>query len=540
MANLSYLPLQDIGINGLNTQNHPSSLDPSWFTESENMIVNESARVGFRKGFEQKIRRIHSTYPIPSFTATKIGSIVEHLVGDDYKVFAAISNKIYTVDFTDPDTAFTSPFSHTSGVKSDWQFVNFNKQLYGFQAGTTPINYDSTDVAPWDELKDRTGFTAPSGVTTFDPSCGTGYYGRLWVGGISEEKDVLYYSDTLIGKTWNSGLSGYIDLKTVWGTDEIVAIHPFYGQLVIFGKKNIILYQNVSDTLSINLNEVIRGIGCVSRDSIQAIGDDLYFLSENGLRSLARTSQLDKVPLTELSVNIQDSLLDDIALSTTVKSCYMKNEGLYLMSFVDRNTTYVFNLKQKVPNGVPSISKWSFYNDLHPASITYTESQGTLVGQHTGGIATYSGYKDTILLADNSENSSEVGDLIPYSASFRTTWLNLGDSTVAVLLKKLKFIFYGGIGVELNIQSFVDFSNSPSKPLTISLSPQATGISYYWGAATSLYGQAKYKVVSTGREYALNLMGRAKFLQFKVYATSNNENTEMVGCSLLYKQGKIR
>ena len=98
MANLSYLPLQDIGINGLNTQNHPSSLDPSWFTESENMIVNESARVGFRKGFEQKIRRLGTG------VATKIGSIVEHLVGDDYKVFAAISNKIYTVDFTDPDT----------------------------------------------------------------------------------------------------------------------------------------------------------------------------------------------------------------------------------------------------------------------------------------------------------------------------------------------------------------------------------------------------------------------------------------------------
>jgi hypothetical protein len=65
---LTYQPLQDIGINGLNTQDNPATLNPSYLTKAENVVIRESGRIAFRKGLKQKVT--------PS--GTKIGSIVEH------------------------------------------------------------------------------------------------------------------------------------------------------------------------------------------------------------------------------------------------------------------------------------------------------------------------------------------------------------------------------------------------------------------------------------------------------------------------------
>jgi hypothetical protein len=201
--------------------------------------------------------------------------------------------------------------------------------LYAFQAGSDPLAYSA---GTWAKLKDVTSYGGPTGVSAFNPSCAMGYYGRLWTGGVAAEKDVVYYSDTLIGHEWRQygpdGASGggddtsagYVDLKTVWGQDEIVAIAPFYGKLVIFGKHNIVIYNGPAEPTTMELDEVIRGVGCVSRDSVQAVGDDLYFCSNTGVRSLHRTSELDKLPLVALVLQYLLSGIKIIILPQSILS----------------------------------------------------------------------------------------------------------------------------------------------------------------------------------------------------------------------------
>jgi hypothetical protein len=184
---LTYRPLDNLGVNGLNTQANPASLDSTWLTKADNIVIRESGRISSRKGLKQNILK----------TSAKIGSMVEYNDSGTNKVFASVGTSIYTIAFTSPDSAFTS--AHTvSGSTSDWQFVNFNNKLYGFQNGVVPVEYSSSS---WSNPTNK-----PSGVTTFDPSCGTGYYGRLWVGGVTENNDVMYYSDTLLGTTWSGKL----------------------------------------------------------------------------------------------------------------------------------------------------------------------------------------------------------------------------------------------------------------------------------------------------------------------------------------------
>jgi len=537
---LTYQPLQDIGINGLNTQDNPATLNPSYLTKAENVVIRESGRIAFRKGLKQKVT--------PS--GTKIGSIVEHNDNGTNKVFASHGTSIYTIDFTAPNAAFPSSgadVKHTvSGSTSDWQFINFNNRLTCIHAGVVPQRYDGSQGSgsKWAAFDNA---HRPSSVTSgeFKPSCGMGFYGRMWVGGVAESKDVLYYSSLLdaddFRTTTENGASngGLIDLKTVWGSDDIIAIHPFFGKLVVFGKNNIAIYNSPNVIGSMALDEVIQGVGCVSRDSIQAIGDDLVFISSTGLRSLARTTEKDKLPLLDLSLNIKDTLIRNIGQSTNIKSIYVENEGIYILSFVDKNINYVFDFKHATPNGAPRITTWFFDNDREPASLTYTTLYGLLVGQQDGSIAGYEGYYDTDL---SYPSGSQTYTNSSYTSNIATTWINLGQSVAASLLKRLFMVLEGGSGATLGLKWYKDYSPSPSPTTSITLNPVTTGTQALWGSATSLYGKSgvTYKPVFGLQEYKTPLTGSAKNLKLSISIESNGYDTSLQDLTLLHKQGKIR
>ena len=611
---ITYQPLSDIGLNGLNTQSNPATLDPSFLTKAENVVIRESGRIAFRKGFKQKVA--------PS--GAPIGSIIEHNDQGTLKIFASHGTSIFTVDFTDTDAAFPSSGANVkrtvANSTGNWQFVNFNKRLHCFHAGVSPQRYDgSSDTGErWSahynttalngainnsvttitvdstvgfppngrviiesEVISYTGITAttftgltrsatdaaaashadnlavvtataPAGVPAdgFNPSCGMGYYGRLWCGGVASAPDIVYWSNLLDGDDWLGGDAGAIDLSTIWGTDEIVAIEPYFGKLIIFGKYNIVVYNSPTAVGSLALDEVIRGVGCVSRDSIKAIGDDLVFCSSTGLRSLARTTQNDKIPLQDLSVNIKDTLIRNIGQSTNIKSVYVENEGIYIMTFPVLNITYVFDFKHYTPNNAPRVTTWIFDNDREPSSMVYTDTYGLLVGQKDGGLAGYEGYYDIDLAANGTTFSSSS-----YTSNIETTWVNLGESISSTLLKRLFIVLEGGSGANLGVKWYKDYSPSPSETTQITLNPVTTGSTSLWGANTSRYGtttvththvaadhpsNSTYAPVFGLNEYKTPLTGSAKNLKLAISIESNGYDASLQDLILLHKQGKIR
>jgi len=558
---IQYQSLTNIGLNGLNTQANPASLDTSYLTKAENVVIRESGRISLRKGFKQKVA---PNAAAPNGVAIK--SIVEHTDGATKKIFASYGTSIYTVDFTSPDDAFptgSADTKHTvSSTDGDWQFIEFNSRLTCIHEGVVPQRYDGSlgSGSKWAAF-DNAHRPATVSSGEFKPSCGVGFYGRMWVGGVEEEKDVLHYSTLLDADDFRlttanpASNGGSFDLKNVWGKDDIVAIAPFYGQLAVFGKNNIAIYESPDVIGSMKLNEVIRGVGCVARDSVQHIGDDLVFLSSTGLRSLARTTEKDKVPLTDLSLNIKDTLIRNIGQSTEVKSAYIENEGIYVMTFTASNITYVFDFKHLTPNGAPRITTWTFDLDREPSSVTYTDTYGMLVGQKDGSIATYEGYYDSDLAANGTTYS-----YASYTGGFETVWVNLGESVGASLLKRLFMVMEGGSGANLALKWYKDFSATASKTTSITLNPTTTGTTSLWGASSSLYGATNaggahaggghnatlhstastYKPVYGLQEYRTPLTGSAKNLKISIDIQSNGYDASLQDLTLLHKQGKIR
>ncbi len=514
---LSYKTFDNLGTNGLNTQDNPAILDSTWLTRADNIVLRESGRISFRKGFKQNVLA----------TTAKIGSMGE---AKDGTVIAAVGTNMYTVDFTTPDVPWTDTHAVVGGSASDWQMTPFKHELYCAQAAHELIEYDT---GTWTPISSTSGYNATAAsITTMNPSCAMAYYSRLWIGGCSEDTGILLYSDALNAHKWGSGSAGYVDLQTVWGADEIIAIAPFYGKLVIFGRHNIVIYNNPTDPSTMVLDEVIRGVGCVSRDSVVAVGDDLLFMSDTGLRSLLRTTEKDKLPLTDLSLNIKDTIVRNIGSNANVKSAYVESEGVLVVSFVDLKITYVFDMKHYTPNRAPRITTWSFTDSHHPASVLYTASKGFLIGQQAGSIATYEGYFDKTYVSGGTYISTA------YNGVFKTPWIDLAGGVGSSILKKLKAVISGGPGTAVGVKWYLDYNNTPIRNMSFVLNPTQSGISYMWGAATSLFGAAKYAPYYGLKEYGIPLIGTANNIQFEMSAETNGFAASLQDMTLLYKQGK--
>jgi len=252
----------------------------------------------------------------------------------------------------------------------------------------------------------------------------------------------------------------------------------------------------------------------------------------------------------DLSVNIKDTLIRNIGQSKIIKSVYVENEGIYIMSFPILNITYVFDFKHYTPNNAPRVTTWTFDNDREPSSMAYTDTYGLLVGQKDGGLAGYEGYYDIDLAANGTTFSSSS-----YTSNIETTWVNLGESISSTLLKRLFIVLEGGSGANLGVKWYKDYSPSPSETTQITLNPVTTGSTSLWGANTSRYGtttvththvaadhpsNSTYAPVFGLNEYKTPLTGSAKNLKLAISIESNGYDASLQDLILLHKQGKIR
>ena len=559
------LVLDSIGVHGLNIQSSPSSLSPQWLTTANNVMLDEKGRVSTRKGVKQLTNLVTDSATANTLQVKSLGEYVN--ITGVKTLFAGAGANVYKINTANtPYTFDVQTFSGgTTKTDGNWQFTNFNNQFYGVQASNKPINYSGS---AWLDLEDVGSYAAPSGVTTFTPSCILGEYGRLWVGDIGENRDVVYYSDTLIGQTFNGGASGSIDLKTVWAGDNITALASFMGKLVIFGNNNIVIYNNPWNPAADEfvLDEVIEGVGCVARDSVQLIGDDIVFLSSSGVRSLGRTIQQDTMPLTDLSLAIKDELRTNITQAdmAQVKAQYDLSTGSYLLGFPDRNVVYVFDFKSITPDGAPRVTTWNFETKKNPKS--YLSTTDTLyIGlghlNYEGRVASYDGYYDvekedvtasygTSGACTTAGNTWESGTSKcwadvdnSYQSDFKTVWLDFEQPGISKFLKRFLGVWSGGKNMDVTLSWYRDYSAVPTS-VNFALDPTSTGTEWLYetpsASGTSLYGVAKYSPAFHPAEYKVSMSKAAKVVRLEVAQTVSGFKAALQNMTIWAKQGKIR
>lgn len=417
------------GFYGLNLSDSPVDLSPNFALEATNCVIDKSGRVAARKGWQKA-----------NATSTDLGSAdvtcVGELVGNDgaattlctgnNKLFKLSSGSLVELTYGGGGVAPTIS-------ANNWKFIQINGIAMFWQRGHDPLIYDpAVSATTYRRLSEKTGAAG----TVYQCNEALSAYGRIWAADTTTDKQTVVWSDLLTPHIWTGGTAGSLDLRQVWpsGGDEIVALAAHNNFLFIFGKWQILIYSGADDPNTMQLNDVIIGVGCIARDSVQNTGEDVIFLSDFGVMSLKRVIQEKSAPFTSISKNVNDDLQQAVSNDTmaNVKSGYSALNAFYLLTMPAARKTYCFDLRLPLQDGSSRTTTWS---GVCSTAFYETNSRKFYLGK-PGYIGEYYGYLD---------------DTSQYRLSYYTTWIDFGNPIQQTILKK---IFADIIGVRNQTLSF--------------------------------------------------------------------------------------
>ena len=379
----------------------------------------------------------------------------------------------------------------TASAHSIW-FQAHHEPLVLHKLGT--VAHSHVDGYGFQRLGD-VATSLPSGYTTstFKPSCGIYAYGRLWVANTDDtDTQTVYFSDLQNPGNWTTGTSGKLDISSVIQTGEpIVAIAQHNGFLIFFTKNNIVIYEGAQNPSTMVLKDIITGVGCIARDSVQSVaGTDILFLSQTGIQSLQRLVQEKSLPFRDVSKNVRDDIVK-ASLSETpenIKAVYYPTDAFYIISFPTTGVAYCFDTRASLQDGSFRATTWT---GLVPTAYCVTNDRNLYVGR-VGYIGKYYGFLD---------NEST------YRMYYYTNYFDFDQPNTVKVLKKMNMVAIGGSSQPIAIKWGFDYSFNYNSQSVV-LNGDAV---YEYGIAE--YGIAEYSTGIALETVKANLGGSGKVIQ---------------------------
>jgi hypothetical protein len=525
--------IQAPGFSGLNIQDASVQLTSGYALEAFNCVVDKYGRIGARKGWTKV-----NTTAITSSPAVR--TVFEFVKSDGNVVFTCAGNKVYTgtttltavINGTVVDAAGTGTTAYTI-TDDNWQIApmpynhggNTSAHAVFVQAGHPALVYHKVGNSSHNHTGSY-GFqrigdigTLPTGysVTTFTPNCAMTAYGRLWTADISTDQQTVYFSDLQDPSNFTTGTSGYLDISTVIPTgDGIVALAAHNGFLIIFCHRSILIYSNPKDPATMTLQDVIKGVGCIARDSVVSVfGSDIMFLSETGVQSLGRLIQEKSMPLRDVSKNVRDDLISNVAIETlkNIKAVYFATDAFYLLSLPSVGFTYCFDTRGVLENGAARTTIWK---SINPTAFHVTEDKKLYLGQ-LGYIGNYTGYQD---------------NTASYRWSYYTNYFDFDQPTSIKILKKLGMVVIGGSNQVISIKWGFDYTNNYNSS---TLALKAVTVAEY---GIGEYGIAEYANGIALDTLKFNASGSGKVLQIGFESDINGSPLSVQKVDVAIKTGK--
>jgi hypothetical protein len=486
------------GFYGVNTQDSPLDLAAGYAAIATNCVIDQYGRIGSRKGWS----RVNTTSG--NLGANNVG-VIHELVQTDgtLTVLFAGNNKLFKLSGTSvTELTYGGGGTAPTITASNWQCASLNGITYFFQTGHDALVYDpAVSTSTYRRVTEKTGYVA----TVPQANIVISAYGRLWAANTTADNVTVYFSDLLAGHVWSTGTSGSLNVSQVWpnGSDEITGLAAHNGFLLIFGKRQILIYSGATTPSTMTLTDAVSNIGCIARDSIANTGTDVIFLSNSGIRSFLRTIQEKSAPLRDLSKNVRNDLMTIVAAETAsnIKAVYSETNAFYLINFPTAAQVYCFDTKAALQDGSSRVTVW---DSITPTAFLARRNGDLLIGKN-GYVGKYGTYLD---------------HASTYRLQYFTTYADLGNPNVTSILKRIAVVVIGGSSQGFIIKWGYDFSGQYySTTLTIPVSTVAeygtaeygangSPVAYYSQgiALQTLVGQTSGsgKTVQTGYETEIN------------------------------------
>ena len=501
----------------LNTQDSPLDLAAGFALVATNCVIDQYGRIGARKGWA----RVNSSSG--ALGANNVGVIHELVQSDGtLTVLFAGNNKLFKLDGSNAVSELTygGGGSAPTITASNWSCASLNGITYFFQVGHDPLIFDpAVSTTTYRRVSEKTGYvgTVPSANIVISA------FGRLWAADTTTDNVTVGFSDLLAGHIWSTGTSGTLNIDRVWpnGADEITGLAAHNGFLIIFGKRQILVYANATTPSTMTLSDTVGGIGCIARDSIQSTGKDVLFLSNSGVRSFARTIIEKSAPIGDLSKNIRSDFMSIIGSETlaNIKTVYSETEAFYLLTLPTVKEVYCFDTRGQLQDGSFRVTTW---NSIEPTALLSRRNGDVLIGKN-GYIGKYSTYLDHTSV---------------YRMQYYTNHADLGNANVTSLLKRLKVVVIGGTNQFLTMKWGFDFTTNY---LSANAQIPTQGVSEYgiaeYGANATVVAQYSEGVAL--QTLVVQASGSGKIVQTGYESNINGSALSIQRIEIQSKDGKM-
>lgn len=497
------------GFNGLNSQDSSISLNEGFALEAYNCVIDRYGRIGARRGVSKL-----TTTNIGTGNVKSLGEFVN--VDGSVTLFACANNKLYKMSgSTLTELTYGGGGTAPTITDDNWKQVSVGGHHSFFQAGHEPLLYDpALSTTTYRRISEHPSYTGS--IDHYDDAI-LGY-GRIWCGNHSTNKSLIQFSDLLSSVKWSGGSAGSLDVTTAWtnGVDTVVALAAFNGFLFIFGTNQILVYNNASTPASMVLQDTIKGVGCIARDSVQVTGDDIIFLSNVGLMSVQRLLLEKSAPMRDISKNIRDDLNTNVASENTseIKSVYYPRDAFYLLVLPTTGYVYCFDMRAKLQDNTNRVTIW---NQINPHSLLSLRDGRLLIGKE-GYVGKYYGY------TDNGTN---------YRMIYKTNYIDMGKPTNVKILKKLGVVVIGGINQTITAKWGFDYSdNMDATSVTLS-----GGRVYEYNLAEYTVGEFSSGIILD--DVYINAGGAGEVIQLGFETELNGNPVSLQRIDVYCKLGKV-
>lgn len=509
---LQTFSINNPGYLGVNLQDAPGELPPGFALKAYNCVIDKSGRIASRNGW---VKSHAANTDLGASDITCLGELIENngtvtlLAAGGAFLFKLVGSTLTTLTYGGGGAA---PVISAA----NWQFTQLNGIGIFFQRGYDPLIYDpSVSTTTFRRLSEHGTYSG----TVLLANTAISAYGRIWCADTTTDKNTIKWSDIITPQVWTAGTSGSLNLLGVWpsGGDEIVALAAHNNALIIFGKKQMLVYSGANAPSTMSLSDAVTNIGCIARDSVQNIGTDVLFLSSSGVRSLSRTIQEKSAPVGNVSKNVHNGL--QTLLNTqnldNVKSVYSPVDAFYLLTLPSFDETYCFDTKVPLEDGALRVTTWY---GITPRAFLATSGRKLYLGR-PGYIGQYTGFVD---------------DTTAFRMVYSTPWLDLDNPILTSILKRIAVSIIGGVNQTLVLKWGYDFIPDLFSQ-TVTVTSAATPAE--WGVME--WGTMEWGSVIDVSTVIANGAGSGRRLQISVEAQISTGRVAVQALDIFTKSGRV-
>ena len=351
---------------------------------------------------------------------------------------------------------------------------------------------------------------------------------RLFGVGSAGNRNTLYASDILDASIWDAANSIVVNADD---GDEITAIVQYYqNRIIVFKKRRIFQVTIPPDATTAadwTVELISNNTGCVADASAVQVNSDIFFLSDDGIRSLVRSAADDftsvGLPLSEV---VKDVIQEINVAKIGIATAHFYDNRYFLAIPTASND---FNDTIIVYNTVLGAFEGTWTPNVMQFALTNFQDQGLrlMMKLTTGQITKYSGYKTPaqVTTADYQDfgvytttsgtTTTTSTGVFNYESYVRTKDFNFGDPFAVKYGSHFEVIFDDSFSTDttIAIQRDIDVGDIDVQP-NLNISSAALTLPFVLPA--QLPSSVKKRLASDLRAYQ-----KWRLLNIKIQSAAN-------------------